>query len=54
MSEIPGNPLAALASTIVVQATIGLGLAIVFVRTRNLLASSVIYVLVNTNVLGVV
>jgi membrane protease YdiL (CAAX protease family) len=54
MSQFPGNPLAALAFTIVVQATIGLGFAIVFVRTRNLLAPSVIHVLVNTNVLGVV
>lgn len=54
MGEFPGNPLAALAFTIVIQATIGLGFAIVFVRTRNLLAPSVIHVLVDMNVLGVV
>ena len=54
MSQLPGNPLAALAFTIVVQATLGLGFAIVFVRTRNLLAPSVIHVLVNTNVFGIV
>ncbi len=54
MSQLPGNPLAALAFTIVAQATIGLGLAIVFVRTRNLLAPSVIHVLINTNGLGIV
>ncbi|MCC6613325.1 MAG: CPBP family intramembrane metalloprotease [Anaerolineae bacterium] len=40
--------IAAAASTIMIQASIGLGFGIIFSRSRNLLASSVFHVLVNS------
>lgn len=40
--------IAAAASTIMLQASIGLGLGIIFARSRNLLASSVFHVLLNS------
>jgi membrane protease YdiL (CAAX protease family) len=43
-----GDWLAGAASTIPQQAVLGLGMAIVFLRTRNLLASSIFHVLVDT------
>lgn len=48
MGMVNGNLVAAMALTIVSQAPIGLGFAIVVYRTRNLLASSVIHVLWDT------
>lgn len=44
-----GNILVALAMTMVAQGMVGLGWAIAFVRTRNLLAPSVIHVLFNVS-----
>lgn len=43
-----GNFLAGAAFGVMNQAVIGLGLAVVVFRTRNLLASSIIHVLLNT------
>jgi membrane protease YdiL (CAAX protease family) len=44
-----GNLLVALAMTMVAQGMVGLGWAIAFVRTRNLLAPSLIHVLFNVS-----
>lgn len=46
--SLGGDWLAGAASTIVQQAVLGLGMAIILVRTRNLLASSVFHVILDT------
>lgn len=43
-----GDWLAGAASTIVNQAVLGLGFAVIFARTRNLLASSVVHIVLDT------
>jgi membrane protease YdiL (CAAX protease family) len=47
-SALHGDWLAGAAYTIIDQAIFGVGMAIVFLRTRNLLASSIVHVLLNT------
>ncbi len=47
-SALHGDWLAGAASTVPNQAVLGLGLAIIFLRTRNLLASSIVHVLLDT------
>ena len=47
-SAVHGDWLAGAAYTIIDQAVIGLGMAIIFLRTRNLLASSIFHVLLDT------
>lgn len=46
-SRLGGNLAAGLAYCVICQATVGLGFAVAFVRTRNLLAPSVAHVLFN-------
>jgi membrane protease YdiL (CAAX protease family) len=49
LGSAQGNVLVALAMTTVAQGMVGLGWAVAFVRTRNLLAPSVIHVLFNVS-----
>ncbi len=47
--QLGGDLLAGAARSILIQGSIGLGLGVIFLRTRNLLACSVIHVVVNTS-----